>query len=95
MKRILLTVLILGVATILTGCAHPVPVCPPPGAHVYGFWAGLWHGWTLVFSFIGSLFDNDIVIYATNNNGGWYDFGYFIGVGGFGTLVKILTGSRE
>lgn len=27
-----------------------------------------------------SLFVDDVAVYAVPNNGGWYDFGYFIGV---------------
>jgi hypothetical protein len=33
-------------------------------------------------SFIGSLFFDDITIYAVNNNGGWYNFGFLLSVGG-------------
>ena len=39
------------------------------------------------FSFIGSLFDSDIAIYATNNNGGWYNFGF---CGGFGLMIRLI-----
>lgn len=52
--------------------------------HVYGFWGGLWHGIIAPFSFIGSLIWDDIAMYAVNNNGGWYDFGFVLGVGGIG-----------
>ena len=48
-----------------------------------GFWEGLWHGIILPFSFIGSLCSENINIYELNNNGGWYDFGFCIGVGAF------------
>ena len=50
----------------------------------YGFWSGLWHGLIAPFSFIGSLFSDNIAIYAYNNTGGWYDFGFLLGVGGLG-----------
>jgi hypothetical protein len=33
-------------------------------------------------SFFISLFSDTVVIYAKNNNGGWYDFGFVLGVGG-------------
>jgi hypothetical protein len=52
--------------------------------HVYGFWGGLWHGIIAPFSFFGSLIWDDISMYAVNNNGGWYDFGFVLGVGGLG-----------
>jgi hypothetical protein len=47
----------------------------------YGFWGGLWHGIIAPISFIGSLFRDDIAMYAVNNNGGWYDFGFVLGAG--------------
>ncbi len=45
---------------------------------------GLIHGYVIVFSFIGSLFSDSISIYSVPNNGGWYDFGFALGVGAFG-----------
>lgn len=49
--------------------------------HTYGFWGGLWHGIIAPFSWIGSLFSDDIAIWAVNNNGGWYTFGFMLGIG--------------
>lgn len=51
--------------------------------HIYGFWGGLWHGMIAFFSFGGSLFSDEIAVYAVNNNGGWYDFGFCLGIGVF------------
>ena len=45
-----------------------------------GFLSGLFHGFIIIISFIGSLFFDDITIYAIYNNGGWYNFGYISGV---------------
>ena len=45
-----------------------------------GFWLGVWHGFIFPVAFIVSLFVPDIAIYAVPNNGGWYDFGYFVGI---------------
>lgn len=57
----------------------------------YGFWGGLWHGIIVGFSFIGSLFSDNIAIYAYDNNGAWYNFGFVLGVGGlFGGIVKSM-----
>lgn len=53
-----------------------------------GFWYGLWHGMVLPFAWIGSLFSDSVSIYAIYNNGGWYDFGYFLGVGGLSTSAS-------
>jgi hypothetical protein len=41
---------------------------------------GLWHGFVFPFAWIGSLFDPQIAVYAVPNNGGWYDFGFFLGI---------------
>ncbi len=67
---------------LLIGCADvsQVDQCLTPDP--YGFWGGLWHGMIVPFSWIGSLFSDDIAIYAVNNTGGWYDFGFVLGVGG-------------
>ncbi len=45
---------------------------------------GLIHGWLVPFSFVGSLFSDNIAIYAVPNNGGWYDFGFVLGVSSLG-----------
>lgn len=47
----------------------------------YGFWSGLWHGCIAPFSFFGSLFSDKIAMYAINNNGAWYNFGFVLGAG--------------
>lgn len=57
----------------------------------YGFWSGLWHGIIIFFSWVGSLFSDDIVIYSYNNNGGWYDFGFIIGLGSLGGSAHRAT----
>ncbi|MFW6257379.1 MAG: hypothetical protein ACOC11_01220 [Prolixibacteraceae bacterium] len=61
---------------LFAGCASQSyeQVVDPPG-----FLFGLIHGFIILFSFIGSLF-MDFEIYAFPNNGGWYDFGYLLGV---------------
>ena len=55
-----------------------------PDAEPAGFWAGLWHGIIAPITFIISLFNPDVKMYETNNNGGWYDFGFLLGVSGSG-----------
>ena len=49
-------------------------------AEAPGFLLGLWHGFIFPVAWIISLFMPDAAVYAVPNNGGWYDFGYFIGV---------------
>ena len=53
-----------------------------------GFWLGLWHGLIFPLAWIVSLFAPNIAIYAVPNNGGWYDFGYFLGIVVFGVGAK-------
>lgn len=76
---------------LFTGCADAsnVQECLPPTEHTYGFWGGVWHGMITWFSFIGSLFSDNIAVYAVNNNGAWYDFGF---VGGLGVMLRFIGG---
>ena len=78
MRNIFLGVLVL---SCLSGCADTVTFSEAGSVDPVGFWYGLWHGGILLFSWIGSLFSDDIAIYAIYNNGGWYDFGFFLGIG--------------
>jgi hypothetical protein len=41
----------------------------------------------MIPSFIGSIIWDDVAIYAVNNNGGWYDFGF---IGGFWLMLKVI-----
>ncbi|MFV1884139.1 MAG: hypothetical protein ACMZ7B_06620 [Balneola sp.] len=68
---------------LVMSCAEVVAIDPAVTAEPYGFWSGLWHGIIAPFSFIGSLFKDDIAVYAINNTGGWYDFGFLLGAGVF------------
>lgn len=91
MKRNIIYLLIItSIIMILTNCADVVAIEKCVGvAKTYGFWFGFWHGLITPFSFIGSLFCNDIAIYAINNTGGWYDFGFLLGIGGLGFSIKL------
>ncbi len=78
---ILLSVAILFIAV---GCARNEIVDQCLTGHKYGFLGGLWHGFIAPFDFIGMLFNNEITMYAQNNNGGLYALGFLIGSGGWG-----------
>ena len=81
---------------MLTGCAdNEVLKCEPPTGHQYGFWGGLWHGLIVGFDFVGMLIWDDVAVYAPNNNGGWYAFGFTIGCGGFGTFLRTARSRWE
>ena len=62
------------------------PAVVEPGAP--GFLLGLWHGFIFPIAWIVSLFVDSVAIYAVPNNGGWYDFGYFLGIVVFGVGAR-------
>ncbi|MBW9262188.1 MAG: hypothetical protein K1566_04620 [Candidatus Thiodiazotropha sp. (ex. Lucinisca nassula)] len=45
-----------------------------------GFFWGLWHGVISVISLVIHLFNDNVVVYEVDNSGGWYDFGFLLGV---------------
>jgi predicted phage tail protein len=65
---------------LLAGCAKSIDVPLDASEKIYGFWNGLWHGIISPVTFIVSLFKERVAIYAVNNNGGWYDFGFMLGI---------------
>jgi hypothetical protein len=80
MSPVILAVLVL---LLLAGCA--------PGANeladsvdgegiVSGFWRGLWNGIIAPVTLVISLFKPDVTMYEVHNNGGWYNFGFLLGV---------------
>jgi len=86
---------ILIVATILlllAGCADTVTFAQAANMAPVGFLHGLWHGLIFGFAWFFSLYADSISIYAIYNNGGWYDFGFFLGTsitfGGTGITVR-------
>ena len=51
-----------------------------PAAPEAGFWAGLWHGFIIILSFIMSLFTREVGLYEVSNKGWQYNLGYVLGV---------------
>lgn len=94
MKTIKLKTLftLLAVILLFTACAEVTPIDACKTGTTYGFLGGLWHGIIAPFSFIISLFDKDVAMYAVNNNGNWYNFGFVVGAGilfgGGGSRIK-------
>jgi hypothetical protein len=79
---------ILTLALALAACAATQgPAVVEPGAP--GFLLGVWHGFIFPVAWVVSLFDHQAAVYAVPNNGGWYDFGYFVGI------VFIGVGARK
>jgi hypothetical protein len=81
--------------TLLAACAATeAPAAVAPGAP--GFLYGLWHGFIFPVAWLVSLFVDKVAVYAVPNNGGWYDFGYFLGLVVFGVGArKSHTVTRE
>ncbi len=79
--------LTIGSPLLLTACAATqssaavAPTAP-------GFLLGLWHGFIFPVAWVVSLFVPQVAVYAVPNNGGWYDFGYFLGIVVFGVGAK-------
>src|SRR6056297_263298 len=84
----ILMLLMLGVIIFLffSSCAQKESVDDCLEGHTYGFWGGLLHGIIAPFDLIAMLFSDDVTVYAQNNNGAWYAFGFLIGSGGWGIL---------
>ena len=81
----ILTVLIL-VLVMISGCTpglNELTGSANNSGHVAGFLTGLWHGFISLFTFILSLFSDNIRMYEVHNNGNWYNFGYLLGVMSF------------
>ncbi len=102
-KRVLLFGLIAVLLVVFSGCAagpNDFQDTGDEGGQVVGFWRGIWHGFITPFAFIISLFNDSVGIYETHNNGGWYNFGYVIGLsiifgGPSGSAARARRKKRE
>lgn len=74
------------VLVLLSGCAKREVVDACLQGHQYGFWGGLWHGIIAPVDFVAMLINDKYTLYAQNNNGAWYAFGFLLGSGGWGFL---------
>jgi len=79
MRWLVLLVLVAGCAPGPNPVLHNTAVCADPA----GFLLGLWHGMIAPLTFLVSLFTDDVSLYAVCNTGGWYDFGFYLGLGSF------------
>jgi hypothetical protein len=83
MKKLVIQVVLVVAAMLLVSCvAGPNGQVDTPSAAglVAGFWRGLWHGIIAPFTFLVSLFSDHVHMYEVHNNGGWYDFGFLLGL---------------
>ncbi len=83
MKRALLLAGLLLLCLLLAACAagpNQLAKTAGPQGKVAGFWLGLWHGLIAPVTFIISLFTGTVQMYEVHNNGGWYNFGFLLGM---------------
>jgi hypothetical protein len=73
-----LSALVVALLALSACAAHQAHSAVAPEAP--GFLLGVWHGFIFPVAWFLSLFMPDVAVYAVPNNGGWYDFGYFIGI---------------
>ena len=82
-KAYALAGLLLLVAFVMAGCAPGTNELVGPrtaAGGTAGFWLGLWHGVISPVTFVISLFTRSVEIYEVHNNGGWYNFGFLLGI---------------
>lgn len=79
--------IILVMVILFSGCAQKENIDACISDETYGFLGGIWHGIIAPFGLVGMLFKENISVFATNNNGFWYSFGFLIGSGGWGLLA--------
>jgi len=77
MKKYVPLILVTSLVFILFSCA--------PGNQKFigdpaGFFMGLWHGFISLFTFIISLFNDNVQVYEITNTGHLYDLGFIIGI---------------
>lgn len=93
MKKILLIVLTL---FLFTSCGVPLVVetCVEPTNDI-GFFEGVFHGFIILFTFVGSLIDPEITIYSVANNGIPYNLGFAFGCGSLGPVISFLRNGND
>ena len=87
----------LAVLLPLSACATQVTSAVNHASATPGFLLGVWHGFIFPVAWVLSLFLPDVAVYAVPNSGGWYDFGYFLGIVVFGVgarKTKTVTVTR-
>ena len=83
MKPIVTIAVVLVAALMLAGCAagpNALVGSADDEGRLAGFWLGIWHGVIAPVTFVISLFSERVHLYEVHNNGGWYNFGFMIGL---------------
>jgi hypothetical protein len=91
---------IVGLALVVLAACAPGPNAMKGAGDaegdVAGFLDGLWHGIIVPVTFVVSLFSDGVNVYDVNNNGGWYNLGFIIGLTvPFGGGCKGASGGRK
>ena len=82
--RVIVMILLVFALFVVAGCAagpSTLKNIPSEEGEVAGFWPGLWHGIIAPITFSVSLFSKMVRMNEVHNNGGWYGFGFPLGVG--------------
>lgn len=92
-KKLIIFMMLLIIILCLAGCV------PNDGSYTVldpaGFWSGLWHGLISFVTFLMGIFTGGkYTIYEAFNNGGWYNFGFLLGVGAFAGGGSIASSKR-
>jgi hypothetical protein len=68
------------VEIVLAPGPNALAMSPDEKGKAAGFWRGLLHGSIAPITFVISLFNHNVHMYEVHNNGGWYNFGYLLGL---------------
>ena len=79
-KKFLISFAAVVFVLLLSGCADAIQYEYSKDIQKVGFWYGLLHGMIAPVSFVISLFDTKVAVYAVYNNGAWYNLGFLLGV---------------
>lgn len=72
------TAFVVALGLLCTGCAAGDPGFTPDDPA--GFWIGLWHGVISLVTLVIGIFVESVQVYERSNTGGWYDFGFLLGI---------------
>jgi hypothetical protein len=86
LRKMAIAILAITALVLVSSCAENENVQDCLTGGTYRFLGGLWHGIIAPVDFIAMLFRDNVTVYAPNNNGAWYAFGFLIGSGGWGFL---------
>jgi hypothetical protein len=82
MKKLFFVLLIVALMLAVSGCTagpNELRNVEDEDGEVAGFWEGLWQGFISPFTFLISLFSDNVHVYEVHNNGNWYNFGFLFG----------------